>query len=107
MSTFWYDAKYYARHWDCLPEQTFMFHHTLETSLLCALRECLAIVAEEGLEELMERHRVAVQYLYKGLEKLGLEFFIEDESERLPCVTAMRVPEGINNQDVMKHMMEK
>lgn len=50
--------------------------------ILCAVREALAIVAEEGLEPLWARHLAAHNQLWEGLSSLGLEPFVENEADR-------------------------
>ena len=51
-----------------------------------ALREALAQVCEEGLENLIHRRMNCAKILYKGIAKLGLEFFVKKEEHRLPTV---------------------
>lgn len=47
-----------------------------------AVREALAIVAEEGLEHLWARHLAAHNQLWEGLSGLGLKPFVEKEQDR-------------------------
>ena len=44
---------------------------------------------------------------FAGLEKLGLEFFVGNPSHRLPTVTTVKVPEGIDWKAVIGHTMQK
>lgn len=74
--------------------------------MLFALREALAIVAEEGLENVILRHRMCAKLLYSGLKKMGLEFFVKDEVKRIPTVTAVCVPEGLFWKDVADFAMK-
>ena len=46
------------------------------------LREGLAVVAEEGLENCWRRHRHAADTLQAGLAELGLEMFVPDPKAR-------------------------
>ena len=46
------------------------------------LREGLAMVAEEGLENCWRRHRLAADTLQAGLAELGLEMFVPDPKAR-------------------------
>ena len=46
------------------------------------LREGLAMVAEEGLENCWRRHRLAADTLQSGLAELGLEMFVPDPKAR-------------------------
>ncbi|GBF92967.1 hypothetical protein Rsub_05803 [Raphidocelis subcapitata] len=63
-------------------------------SMWYAMREALAIVGEEGLEAMWDRHMQAHQALWEGLRPLGLEPFVADERERLITVNTIKVPEG-------------
>lgn len=55
------------------------------------LREALAIVAEEGLENMWARHRKVAQHLWQGLGDLGLEPFVEKPEDRLITVNTIKV----------------
>ena len=70
-------------------------------------REGLALVAEEGLENCWRRHRLCADHLHSGLKDLGLELFVANPAARLPTVTTIKVPEGINWQAVAGHCMKK
>ena len=63
------------------------------------LREALAIVAEEGLEQLWARHQRLSQDLLKGLAELGLEPFVEAPKDRLSTVNTIKV--RANSQPVL------
>ena len=72
-----------------------------------ALREGLAILAEEGLEACWERHRMCAEKLYQGLKEIGLECFIAAPGARTPTVTTIKVPEGVDWKAVTVYAMEK
>ena len=59
------------------------YHHTASATMFYALREGLAIVAEEGLEARWERHRVNHEAFVAGIEAMGLEYA---RSVRSPAV---------------------
>jgi len=71
-----------------------------------ALREGLAAVSEEGLENCWRRHKLCADQLHTGLAHLGLELFVQDPNYRLPTVTTIKVPEGVNWQAVAGHCMK-
>ncbi len=48
-----------------------MYHHTGPVNALYGLREGLAILAEEGLENCWRRHRECADKLHKGREGKG------------------------------------
>lgn len=81
-------------------------HHTEATSMLYALREGLRLVLEEGLSERFERHSYHEEALIKGLEAMGLTIF-GDKSCKLPTVTCIVIPEGIDGDNVRKMMLEQ
>jgi (S)-ureidoglycine-glyoxylate aminotransferase len=56
----------------------------------------LRIVLEEGLEASWERHRQNQAALIAGLEAMGIRLFIESPEDRLPTVTSVYIPNGID-----------
>ncbi|QDH23536.1 pyridoxal-phosphate-dependent aminotransferase family protein [Saccharibacillus brassicae] len=74
-------------------------HHTEATSMLYALREGLRLILEEGLEARFERHRLHERALMAGLRGMGLTLF-NDVAWKLPVVTCIRIPEGIDGESV-------
>jgi len=54
------------------------YHHTAPVTMFYALREALAVIAEEGLEKRFERHRRNHLALVAGLEALGLRMHVTD-----------------------------
>src|SRR6266568_1036118 len=59
------------------------YHHTASATLFYALREGLALVAEEGLENCWERHRRNHLALVAGFEAMGLRMLVENAADRL------------------------
>ena len=47
------------------------------------------------------------QTCVSGLEKLGLEFYVGNPSHRLPTVTTIKVPEGVDWKSVVGHAMQR
>ena len=43
---------------------------------------------------------------FAGLAALGLDLFVAEKSARLPTVTTVRVPDGVNWKDVVKYAMD-
>ena len=81
------------------------YHHTAPVNALYALHESLRILANEGLENAWQRHADMHQLLRAGLEKLGLTFVV-DEACRLPQLNAVFIPEGVNDAEVRKQLLE-
>jgi alanine-glyoxylate transaminase/serine-glyoxylate transaminase/serine-pyruvate transaminase len=81
------------------------YHVTVPVSLFYALREALAIVAEEGLENRWERHRRNHLDFVAGVEAMGLSMHVA-EPHRLWPVNPVRVPEGIEEARVRGRLLE-
>lgn len=82
------------------------YHHTAPISMVYAIREALTIVAEEGLEARWERHREVAEAFWDGLAEIGLEPLVAKE-HRLPSLTTVKVPEGIDSKKLTKYVLEK
>ena len=75
------------------------YHHTAPINSLYGLHEALVILQEEGLEKSWARHQKNHLALRAGLEAMGLKFVVP-ESERLPQLNALSVPEGVDEAAV-------
>jgi alanine-glyoxylate transaminase/serine-glyoxylate transaminase/serine-pyruvate transaminase len=83
-----------------------IYHHTAPISMNFALYEGLRMVAEEGLEARYNRHLENARLLWDGLEELGLQLLVPLEF-RLPSLTTVRVPEGIDEAQVRAHLLQE
>lgn len=83
------------------------YHHTPPISLIYGMREACRLVLEEGLQARWERHRQNQQALVAGLEAMGLELFVAKPADRLPTVTAVRVPAGIEDVKVRRQLLDE
>jgi alanine-glyoxylate transaminase / serine-glyoxylate transaminase / serine-pyruvate transaminase len=84
-----------------------LYHHTPPISLIYALREAMRIVMEEGLENRWERHRTNQIALIAGLEAMGLELLVKNPAERLPTVTAVMIPQGVDDLAVRTQLLDE
>ncbi len=75
------------------------YHHTAPINALYGLHEALVILQEEGLQNSWARHQKNHLALRAGLEAMGLNFVVP-ESERLPQLNAISVPEGVDEAAV-------
>jgi len=82
-----------------------VYHHTAPVSMNYALREALLLVREEGLQARWARHRDMHAALVRGLEALGLELVVS-EAIRLPTLTTVRVPDGVDEARVRGELLE-
>ena len=83
-----------------------VYHHTAPINMLYALNQALALILEEGLEVVYQRHREAHLALVSGIEKLGLEMLVEPKY-RLPMLNAVKIPESADDAKVRKELLEK
>jgi alanine-glyoxylate transaminase / serine-glyoxylate transaminase / serine-pyruvate transaminase len=99
----WYlDMTLLGKYWG--QERT--YHHTAPINLYYALREALRLIAQEGLENSWQRHQKNVEYLWEGLEDLGLDLHVEKEF-RLPTLTTVRIPEGVDGKAIARQLLEE
>jgi alanine-glyoxylate transaminase/serine-glyoxylate transaminase/serine-pyruvate transaminase len=82
------------------------YHHTAPTNGLFALHEALLLVKEEGLENAWARHMRHHLALKAGLEAMGLKFLVA-EGYRLPQMNAVFVPEGVNEAEVRRTLLNE
>ncbi|WP_117168227.1 pyridoxal-phosphate-dependent aminotransferase family protein [Paraliobacillus sediminis] len=79
-------------------------HHTEATSMVYALHEGLRIVLEEGLEARFARHKEHEKALITGIKAMGLELY-GDPTCKLPTVTCINVPNGIDPESVREMLL--
>jgi alanine-glyoxylate transaminase/serine-glyoxylate transaminase/serine-pyruvate transaminase len=83
-----------------------VYHHTAPVNMVYALGAGLAQVLAEGLEERFARHRRIAAGFWRGLAVLGLECHVP-EPLRLPQLTAIRVPDGVDELAARRSIREK
>ena len=99
----WYlDLSLLAKYWD---GTTRSYHHTAPINMNYAVREGLRLVAEEGLEARWARHQANAEFFWQGLADLGLECHVADEELRLPALTTIRVPDGVDAGAVARQLL--
>lgn len=74
-------------------------HHTESTTMLYGARECARIAVEEGMDNLVERHRIHGAAMTAGLVATGLELF-GDQSVRMNNVIGVHIPSGVDPDGV-------
>jgi alanine-glyoxylate transaminase / serine-glyoxylate transaminase / serine-pyruvate transaminase len=82
------------------------YHHTASTTMFYALREGLAIVAEETLDARWARHKANHEAFVKGIEAMGLGMLVP-EGHRLWTLNTPRIPEGVDDAKVRQFLLEK
>jgi alanine-glyoxylate transaminase/serine-glyoxylate transaminase/serine-pyruvate transaminase len=82
------------------------YHHTMSSTMVYALYESLAIVEEETLEARWARHKQHHEALVEAVASLGLGL-LPREGERLWTLNAVRVPDGVDEAGVRKHLLDE
>jgi alanine-glyoxylate transaminase/serine-glyoxylate transaminase/serine-pyruvate transaminase len=99
----WYlDLTMITRYWG----QERVYHHTAPINALYGLHEALRLVLAEGLPARQARHRLHSRALGAGLEALGLRLPVA-AAERLPPLTLVSVPDGIDEAKVRKQLLDQ
>jgi alanine-glyoxylate transaminase / serine-glyoxylate transaminase / serine-pyruvate transaminase len=97
----WYlDMTLLTKYWG----EARVYHHTAPINMNYALRECLRLVAEEGLEERWKRHQKNAEMLWAGLAELNLSCHVEEEF-RLPTLTTVKIPDGVDGKAIAKKLL--
>lgn len=102
-SNTWYlDLSLLEAYWD----ERRAYHHTAPISMVYALHQALALVLEEGMEARWARHERNGRALQAGLEAMGLVLHA-DEGYRLPVLTTVRIPEGVDDAKVRATLLNR
>ena len=81
-----------------------VYHHTAPINMTYALREALAIVLEEGLENRIARHGEMHRRLRAGLEAMGLGYIPKHSLHSLNCI---HIPAGADDATVRRRLLEE
>jgi alanine-glyoxylate transaminase/serine-glyoxylate transaminase/serine-pyruvate transaminase len=82
------------------------YHHTAPVAMIMSLHAGLGALLAEGLDAAFQRHAECGRLLQDGLQKMGLELFAE-EGHRLPELTTVVVPEGVDDLAVRTALLER
>jgi len=80
------------------------YHHTAPISMFYALREALAVIAEEGIENRWERHLRCHKMFVKGIEGMGLRLHVP-EGHRIWTLNTVCVPQGVDDGKVRARLL--
>jgi alanine-glyoxylate transaminase/serine-glyoxylate transaminase/serine-pyruvate transaminase len=81
-----------------------VYHHTAPINMTYALREALAIILEEGLDNRIARHESNHKSLRAGLEAMGLEWI---PANTLTTLNAVRIPDGVDDARVRSRLLNE
>lgn len=101
------DMTILGLYWKCFDNENRVYHHTISATLLYALREALAEIAEEGLQALWIRHAAAAARLRKGLELRGLQSYVKIPRYQLSTIISIELPPGVDDTIVVQRAMQK
>jgi alanine-glyoxylate transaminase/serine-glyoxylate transaminase/serine-pyruvate transaminase len=98
-------------YWDWAPiveaNESGFWPYTSATNLLYGLREAVAMLLEEGLENVFARHSRHAAATRAAVEAWGLEVLALDPREQSPVLTGVVVPEGTDADEVRRVILER
>jgi alanine-glyoxylate transaminase/serine-glyoxylate transaminase/serine-pyruvate transaminase len=83
------------------------FPYTPATNMLFGLREALDMLREEGLQNVFCRHLRLAAATRMAVKAWGLEMVPRDENRCSSALTAVYVPEGFNEAELRRVILEK
>ncbi|MDE2513784.1 MAG: aminotransferase class V-fold PLP-dependent enzyme [Alphaproteobacteria bacterium] len=83
------------------------FPYTPATLMFFGLREAIAMLDEEGLDNVFARHDRLAEATRRAVRTWGLDIQCADPKAYTPSLTAVRVPDGCNADDVRKTILER
>ncbi|MDE3112651.1 MAG: alanine--glyoxylate aminotransferase family protein [Chloroflexota bacterium] len=78
---------------------------TPAVSVFIALQESLKLMAEEGIDAIVRRHRDLAYATRRGIQAIGLQTFA-DEAHASPCVTSFRPPTRVDSRNLIRILRE-
>ncbi|MEA1961155.1 MAG: alanine--glyoxylate aminotransferase family protein [Bacillota bacterium] len=79
---------------------------TPPVSLYFGLQEALRMMLEEGIEQILTRHKNYRDLVRDSVQEMGLQLLTEDRFAS-PAVTSVLAPEGIGANEIRKYMLEE
>jgi alanine-glyoxylate transaminase/serine-glyoxylate transaminase/serine-pyruvate transaminase len=89
------------------PNANGFFPYTPATNLLYGLREAIAMLLEEGLENVFARHRRLAAAARGAVAHWGLEVLCQNPAEYSPVLTAVLMPPGHDADQFRKVVLER
>ena len=88
------------------PNKTGFFPYTPATNLLYGLREALAMLHEEGLDNVFRRHDRHAEATRRAVRAWGLEILCLNPAEYSSALTAVLLPDGRNEADFRRIVLD-
>jgi aspartate aminotransferase-like enzyme len=101
--SFYSDLRVWINSW--IKNRTMPFTHSI--SDLYAFRESLDMIMEEGIENMIARHKTISKAILKAVESIALELFPKKKEYVSPTVTALKVPKGIEGDKLIDRLWKK
>ena len=79
------------------------YPYTPATMLLFGLRESLAMLREEGLDNVFARHARLAEACRRAVRALGLDILCKNAAEYSNTLTAVIMPAGFDSDDFIRH----
>jgi alanine-glyoxylate transaminase/serine-glyoxylate transaminase/serine-pyruvate transaminase len=89
------------------PNRSGFFPYTPATNLLYGLDEALKMLFEEGLEAVFARHTRLAEATRRAVQAWGLEIQCVDPAEYSATLTAIRLPDGFDSDELRRVILEK
>lgn len=79
-------------------------HHTEATHMLYATHEAARIIVNEGIDDVIERHRINGAAMSAAVEGMGLKLY-GDQSHRMNDVIGVVIPEGVDDAAIRAQLL--
>ncbi len=107
IDSYYMDIKWLSKAWGIDNNDNFIYHYTPAMSLIYGLREALALVAEEGLANVIARHVRHSLKVQQELKQMGLKFLVNKPEHRLPGILSIVVPNNIDGEEVRQYLSDR
>jgi pyridoxamine--pyruvate transaminase len=71
------------------------------------LESCVDQMLEEGVDAAIARHFASAAVTRAGVRAMGLELWSSSDAIAASCVTAVRLPDNVNDVEVRTHVRER
>ena len=88
------------------PNKNGFFPYTPATNLLYGLREAVAMLEEEGLDNVFKRHDRHAEATRRAVHAWGLEILCTNETEYSSALTAVLMPAGYSEVALRKVVLD-
>lgn len=103
-SRYYWDFRKYK---DTLSETPKRTPFTSPVNLMFGLNEALKMMNEEGIDNVILRHKKVANLFRNACKSFGIELFPKDEKNCSNTVTVIRCPNGIHASEIVSEMLEK